>query len=210
MRVQVVPHLPLLQTTPRVPVGHWALDIELIARHEVSLLPAADDQALWAQWLAIIPKPLKMARCQAASLIPPKAKETVLRKRAMLRQARVGSRPQVMSRRHPMVKTSRIALAPRTPSLVLVSSLVSTRTMTLSLTPERKSRQHGESSARTVPRRTAPQKTPADHHLPRKSCQLTRHSEAELGKKQGCLTHALMLGIMTKLPTISWAGQRET
>ena len=155
----VVPHLPLLQTTPWVPVGYQALDNKLIARHEVSLLPAADAQALWAQWPVIIPfipKPPKMVRCRTASLIPPKTRESVLRKRTMLRKARAGSRPQVMSRRLPMVKISRSALTPRTPSLELVSYSVSMRTLTPSPTPERKCRQHSKSNARTVPRRTAP------------------------------------------------------
>ena len=159
-----------------------------------------------SSWLAIIsfiPKPPKVARCQAMSLIPPRAREMVLRKRTMPRQARVGSRLQVMSRRHPMVKTSRITLTPRTPSPVLVSYLASMRTLTPSLNPERKSKQYGKSSARTVQRRTAPQKTPADHRLLRKSCQPTRCSEMELGKKHSCLTHALMLGVATKLPTTS-------
>ena len=47
VRLQVVPHSPLLQTTLQVLVGHWALDVELIASNEASLLPAANDQALW-------------------------------------------------------------------------------------------------------------------------------------------------------------------
>ena len=203
VRVWVVPHLPLLQTTPWVLVGHWALDFELVAGHKASLLPTANNQALWAQQPAIIPfipKPPKTVRCQAVSLIPPKAREMALR------QARVGSRPQVMSRRHPKVKTSRSTLTPRTPSLVLVSSSVSTRTPTPSPTPGRKSRPHGESSVREAPRRPAPRKTTADHHLQRKRHQPTRHSETELGKKCSCLTHALMLGIVTKLPTMSRAG----
>ena len=125
------PHLLLLQTTPQDPVGHLALDIDLIARHKASLLPAASDQALWAQWLAIIlfiPMLLKVVRCRAASLIPPKTRETALRKRTMPRKVRAGSRPQVMSRRHPMVKICRSALTPMTPSPVLVSSLVNMRT----------------------------------------------------------------------------------
>ena len=105
----------------------------------------------------------------STSLIPPKVRETALRKRTMLRLARAGLRPQVMSRRHPMVKTSRSTLTPRTPSPVLVTSLVSTRTPTLSPNLGRKSRQHSESSARVAPRRTAPRKTPVDHHLQRKS-----------------------------------------
>ena len=67
-----------------------------------------------------------------------------------------------------------------------------------------------EGRARTVPRRTAPRQSPVDHSLPRKSHQLTRHSETECNKKHGCLTHALMLGIATKLPTMSHAGQCET
>ena len=148
-----------------------------------------------------------MVRCQAVSLIPPKAREPALRKRTMPRQVRAGSRPQVMSRRHPMVKISRSTFTPRTPSPVLFSSSASMRTPTLSPTPGRKSRQHGKSSTRTAPRRTAPRKTPVDHHLQRKSHQPMRHSEMELGKKRGCLTHALMLNITTKLPTMLQAGQ---
>ena len=209
MRVQVVPHCPPLQTTPWVLVGHRALDIELIAGHEASLLPAADDQALQVQQLAIIPfipKAPKMVRCRAVSLIPPKVRESALRKRTTPRKARVGSRLQAMSRRHPMVKSSRIALTPRTLSPVLVSYLASMRTLTPSLTPGRKSRQCGKGCARTVPRRTAPHKTPVDHCLLRKSGQLMRHSQMECNKKHSCLTHALMLGVATKLPTMSWAG----
>ena len=193
-------------------MGHRALDLKLIAGHKASLPPTADDQALWAQRLAIIPfipKPLKTVRCRAVSLIPPKARELALRKRTTPRQVRVGLRPQVMSRRHPRVKTSRSTHTPRTPSPVLVSSLVSMRTLIQSLTLGRRSRQHGKSSTRTAPRRTAPRKTPADHCLQRKSHQPVRCSETELGKKRSCLTHALMLGIMTKLPTMSWAGQCE-
>ena len=79
-------------------------------------------------------------------------RESALRKRTMPKRVRVGSRPQVMSSRHPIVKISRSALTPRTPSLVLVSSSVSMGTLTLSLTPERKSRQLSKSSTRTVPR----------------------------------------------------------
>ena len=75
--------------------------------------------------------------------------------------------------------------------------------------PERKSRQHSKSSARTAPRRTTPRKTPADHRFQRKSHQPMRHSEMELGKKRGCLTYASMLGIVTKLPTMSWSGQHK-
>ena len=40
--------------------------------HKVSLLPAASDQALWAQWLAIIPfipMLLKMVRCPGTSYL---------------------------------------------------------------------------------------------------------------------------------------------
>ena len=147
-----------------------------------------------------------MVRCRAVSLIPPKAKESALRKRTKLRQVRAGSRPQAVSRRHLMVKISRSTFTPRTPSPVLVSSSASTKTLTPSPTLGRKSRQHGESSTRTAPRRTAPRKTPVDHHLQRKSHQPTRHSETELGKKCGYLTHALMLCIATKLPTMLQAG----
>ena len=172
-------------------------------------MPAASDQALQAQWLVIIPfipMLLETARCQAVSLIPPKTREMALKKRTMPRKTRVGSRPQVMGRRHPMVKISRSALIPRTPSLVLVSSSANTRTLTPSQTLEKKSSQHSKSSARTALRRTAPRKTPANHCLLRKSHQLMRHSVTGPSKKHGCWTHALMLGIMTKLPTVLSAG----
>ena len=77
------------------------------------------------------------------------------------------------------------------------------RTQTQSQTPERKSHQHG---TRTAPKRTAPRKTPGNHRLLRRSCQPMRHSLMGPGKKCGCWTHALMLGITRKLPTVSWAG----
>ena len=73
----------------------------------------------------------------------------------------------------------------------------------------RKSGQHDKSSARTASRRTAPRKTPVDHCLQRRSHQLMRYSGMELDKMCSCLTHALMLGIATKLPTMSWAGQHK-
>ena len=56
------------------------------------------------------------------------------------------------------------------------------------------------------PKGTAPRKTPVDHCLQRKSREPMRCSETELGKKHGCFTHTLMLGITTKLPTMSRAG----
>ena len=128
------------------------------------------------------------------------AKGVIAEMRTTLRQVRVGWRSQAMSQRHPRVKISRSTLTPRTPSPVLVSSSVSTRTLIQSPTPGRKSRQHGKSNTRTAPKSTAPRKTPVDHHLQRKSRQLMRCSEMELGKKHGCLTHTLILGIVTKLP----------
>ena len=68
-----------------------------------------------------------------------------------------------MNRKHLRVKTSRSTHTPRTPTPVLVSSLVSMRTPTPSPTLGRKSRPHGKGSARTAPRRAAPRMTPADH-----------------------------------------------
>ena len=195
------------QTTLWVPADHWALDIELIAGHKVSVLLAANNQALWVQQPAVIPfisKPPKTGRCRAASLISPKARELVLRKRTMPRKVRAGSRPQATSRR---LLISRSAFTPRTPSPGLVSYSASTRTPTLSLTSGRKSRKCGKGRARTVPRRAAPCKTPADHHLLRKSCQPIRCSKMECDKKYSCSTHTLMLGIM---PTRLWTGQHET
>ena len=48
VRVQIVSHLQLLLTTLRDQADHGALDVNLIARHEVSPLPPASNQALWA------------------------------------------------------------------------------------------------------------------------------------------------------------------
>ena len=72
-------------------MGHQALDVDLVAVHEVSLLPAASDQVLWAQWQAIIPfvpMLLKMARCPAASLNPPTMREMAQQKIAMPEKTR--------------------------------------------------------------------------------------------------------------------------
>ena len=181
MRVWRDPPLLLLWTTPWVLVGHRALDIELIAVCKVSPLHAANDQALGALWevtTPFIPKLPKMVMSQAASLIPPKAREAALKKRTMPKQVRVRSRPQATNRKHPGVKTSRSAHTPRTPSPVLVSSLVSTRTPTPSPTLGRKSRQHGKGRARTAPR-----KTPVGCHSQRKSRQLMRGFTMKLGRK---------------------------
>ena len=73
-------------------------------------------------------------------------------------------------------------------------------------TLRRKSGPHGKSSARTGPKGTAQRNTPAGHHPGRKSHQTMRHFKMKPGKKHGCLTHTLMLGITTKLPTMSQAG----
>ena len=142
--------------------------------------------------------------CQAASLISPKVRKSVLRKGTMPRQVRARSRPQVTNRRHVRVKISRSAHTPRTPSPVLVSSSASMRTPTQSPTLGRKSRPHSKSSART-----APKKTPVGCCPQRKSHQLMRHFKTKLFKKHGCLTHASMLGIATKSPTMSRAGRHE-
>ena len=64
--------------------------------------------------------------------------------------------------------------------------------------------------ARTALKRTAPEKTPVNHHLPRRSHQLMRHSMMGPGKKRSCWTYALMLGIMTKLPMVLQAGWQGT
>ena len=119
------PPLLLLWTTPWVPVGHRALDIELIAIGEASPLRAANDQALGVLWVVttpFIPKPPKMAMSLVVSLLPPKVREAVLKKRMTPKRVRVRLRPQVMNSNHPRVKTSRSTHTPRTPSPVLVSS----------------------------------------------------------------------------------------
>ena len=66
VRAWIVPHLWLLLTTPQDQAGRGALDIGLVAVHEVSPLCTANDQALWAHRQVVIlfiPMPLKMARC---------------------------------------------------------------------------------------------------------------------------------------------------
>ena len=143
-----------------------------------------------------------MVMSLAVSLTPSKVRKAMLKKRTMLKWARVRLRPQAMNRKHPRVKTSRSAHTPRAPPLVLVSSLVSMRTPTLSPTLGRKSRMYGKGSARTGPRRAAQRKTPVVCHPQRKSHQPMRHFVMKLGRKRSCLTHALTLGIVTKLPTM--------
>ena len=174
---------------------------------------AANDQALGALQAVttpFIPELPKMVMSLAVSLLPPKAREVVLKKRTMPKQTRVRPRPRAMNRKHPRVKTSRSTHTPRTPSLVLVSSLGSTRTLTPSPTLRRRSRPQGKGGARTAPRRTAPRRTPVSCCPQRKSHQLMRHFTTKLGRKHGSLTHASTLGVVTKLPTRSWAGQCET
>ena len=105
VRVWIIPHLWLLLTTPQDQADHGALDVDLVAVHEVSLLPSASDQALWAQWQVVIPffpTLLKMARCQAVSLNPPTMREMALEMMTMPKKTRVGLRPQVMDRWHQM------------------------------------------------------------------------------------------------------------
>ena len=193
-------------------MGHRALDIELVARHRVSHPCTADDQALGAPRMVTTPSSLKspkMAMSLAVSLTPSKARKAALKKRATLKWARARLRPRAMNRKCQRVKTSRSTHTPRTPPLVLVSSLLSMRTLTQSLTLGKKSGPHSKSSARTAPRRTAPRKTPVGHHPQRKSCQPMRCFKMKPGKKCSCLAHTLMLGITMKSPTMSRAGQRE-
>ena len=172
-RAWIVPHLWLLLTTPQDQGGHGAPDINLSAVPEVSLLPAASDQAQWAQQQVIIwtaPMLLRTARCRAASLNSPTMRETSLEKMTMLKKTRAGPRPQAMARWHQMAKNGRNALIFKTPSPALASSSADMRTQTQSLTQGRKSSPSSESSAKKVPRRTAPLRSPVNHLL-RKSCQ---------------------------------------
>ena len=195
------PPLPLPRTTLWVLVGHRALDIELVARLRVSHLHTANDQALGALPVVTtppIPESPKMVMSLAVSLTPPKVRKATLKKRIMPKQARARSRPQTTNRKHHRVKTSRSASTPRTPPLVLVSSLVSMRTLTPSPTLGRKSRPPGKGSTRTAPGRAVPRKTLVGHCPHRKNHQLTRCFVMKLGRKCSCLTRASMLGVATK------------
>ena len=153
-----------------------------------------------------VPTPLKMAKCQAASLNPPMMREMVLEKMTMPKKTRAGSKPLVMGRWHQMVKKGRSTLTPKTPSLALSRSLVDMRTQTQSWILERKSSPSGESGAQKAPRRTALRRSPANRHLLRRSHQWTRQSMMRPGKKHGCWTHVSMLGITTRLPKALQAG----
>ena len=106
---------------------------------------------------------------------------------------------------HQMAKKGRSTLIPKTPSPALARSLVDTRTQTQSQTPERKSSLSGKSSTQKAPRGTALRRSPVNHLL-RRSCQWMRHSTMRQGKKHGCWSHILMLGIVTRLPKASQAG----
>ena len=213
VRVWIIPHLQLLLTTPWDQEGRRAPDVNFTALHEVSLLPTAGDQALWAQQQVIIlfvPTLLKMARCRAASPNPPTMREMALEKMTMPKKTRAGSKPLVTGRWHQMAKKGRSTLTPKTPSPALARSSVDTRTQTQSWTPERKSSPSGESSTQKAPRRTALRRSPANHHLLRRSCQWMRHSMTRPGKKHSCWTHVSMLGVATRLPKASQAGRPET
>ena len=156
---------------------------------EVSLLPAAGDQALWARRQVITlfaPMPVKAVRGQAANLNSPMTRKTSLVKKT-LRQTRMGSRLQVTARWHQMAKRGRNTLKLKTLSPALARSLVDTRTQTQSPTLGRKSSPSSKSCTQKAPRRTAPLRRPANHLL-RKSHQQTRHSATRPGKKLGCWT----------------------
>ena len=212
VRAWIVPHLQLLMTTLQDQVECWTPDVNPATMPEVSLLPAAGDQALWAQWQVITlsaPTPLKAARCPAVNLNSPTMKKTSLVKMKMPRQTRVGLRLQVMARWHQMAKRGRNALKLKTPSLALARSLVDMRTQTQSPTPGRKPSHSGKSSIQKAPRRTAPLRHLANHLL-KKSCQQTRHSAMRPGKKLSCWRHILMLGITKRLLKMLLAGPQET
>ena len=136
--------------------------------HEASLLPIASNQAQWPAIILFVPVLPKMARCRATSLNPPKMREMVLKKKTMLKKTRGGietsSDGQEASdgeerQEHPHTQDT----------LTGVSSLANTRTQTWNQTLERKSSLPGKSGTQKALRRTAPQKTPANHRLLKKS-----------------------------------------
>ena len=106
-------------------------------------------------------------------------------------------------------KEGRSTFIPQTPSPALARSLVDMRTQTQSQTPERKSSPSGKSSTQKALLRTDLRRSSVKHRLLRRSHQWMRHSAMRPGKKHGCWTHVLMLGIMTRLPKASQAGQQE-
>ena len=211
-RAWIVPLLQVLLTTLQDQAGHGAPDIDPTAVPKVSLLPAASNQARWAQRQVITlfsPTPSKMARCQAANLNSPAMRKMLLVKTKMPNQTRVGSRLQAMARWHQMAKKGRNALILKTPSPTLARSLVHMRTQTRSLTLKRKSSLSSESGAQKAPRRTAPLRSPANCLLS-KCHQWTRHSVMRPGKKLSYWTHVSMPGIAKRLLKASWAGPPGT
>ena len=60
------------------------------------------------------------------------------------------------------------------------------------------------------PKEDSPWRNPVNHCPLRRSHQLMRHSTTGPGKKHACLTHALRLGVTTKLPKASQAGWQGT
>ena len=155
VRVWIIPHLQLLPTTLQDHKGHGGPDVDPAAMPEVSLLPVAGNQALWA-WQQVItlftPMPPKVVSCQAANPNSPMMRKTSLVKMKMLRQTRVGLRLQATARWHQMVKRDRNALKLKTPSLALARSSVHMRRLTLG----RKSSLSGKSGTQKAPRRTPP------------------------------------------------------
>ena len=165
MKVVVIPHLLLHLTTPWDPVDYWALDVDLIAMHKVSLLPTAGNQALWAQQPAIIPfipMLLKTARCPAVSLNPINEGDGAVEDG----NAEEDKGGIETSSDRQVALDGRSALIPKTSSPALVRSLVDTRTQTQSQTPERKSSPSGKSAKENSPLKESSESSSSEEELP--------------------------------------------
>ena len=93
VRAWIILHPQLLLTTLWDQEGCRAPDVGSTAVPEVSLLPAASDQALWAQQYVVAsftPTPPKVTRSQAVNLNSPMMGKIPPMKMKMLRQTRVG------------------------------------------------------------------------------------------------------------------------
>ena len=212
VRAWIIPHPQLLLTILQDLAGHRGPEINHAAVLEVSPLPAAGIQALWAPWQVVtlsVPTPLRVARNQAANPNSPMMRKMPPVKMKMLRQTRVGQRLQAMARWHHMAKMGRHALKLMTPSPALAKSSVHTRTQTPSLTPGKRSSPSSKSGTKQVSRRTAPPRNPVSHLL-RMSLPPMRHSVIKPGKELDSWTHVSMLGVAKRLLKVLWAGPPET
>ena len=169
---------------------------------EVAPHSAACDQALPS------PRSLMAARKQAENLNSPMRRRTSPVKMRMPRPARVKLRFPVMARWHLIERGARTPSNPRHPHWHLPCLWYALRTLTQSLTPERRSSLYGRSGTNPAPWRACLPRTQVGHLL-RKSSQLMKHSVTRPSKELDSWTQISMLGGARRLLKALQAGPPE-